>query len=278
MRNKTWLITGATRGLGLSITKAALNAGYNVVATARNLEALRLNLGTDNKNLLTLPLDVSNDIQIAATISAARDRFGGIDVLVNNAGYGLLGAFEQTNRHEIELQFSTNVFGVFAMCRAVLPLMRKKMSGHIFNISSIAGVSGMAGASVYCASKFAVSGFSEALAQEVSSFGIKVTVVQPGAFKTDFLDPTSAQFANHKIEDYKEFSDKIAASSSANNHQQTGSPERLAQALLTLSSENSMPPHFLAGSDAITMASARLSALSKELETWKELSNSTDNN
>ncbi|MEH6798736.1 MAG: SDR family oxidoreductase [Halopseudomonas sabulinigri] len=192
MRNKTWLITGATRGLGLSITKAALNAGYNVVATARNLEALRLNLGTDNKNLLTLPLDVSNDIQIAATISAARDRFGGIDVLVNNAGYGLLGAFEQTNRHEIELQFSTNVFGVFAMCRAVLPLMRKKMSGHIFNISSIAGVSGMAGASVYCASKFAVSGFSEALAQEVSSFGIKVTVVQPGAFKTDFLDPTES--------------------------------------------------------------------------------------
>ena len=277
MKNKTWLITGAARGLGLSIAKSALSAGYNVVATARDTDSLKSKLGTKNQHLLILPLDVTNGTQIAATIAAACDHFGGIDVLINNAGYGLLGAFEQTQKTQIEHQFSTNVFGVFDMCRAVLPVMRKKRSGHIFNISSIAGVNAMAGASVYSASKFAVSGFSEALAQEVAGFGIKVTAVQPGAFQTDFLDPSSAHFADQGIEDYNAFSEKIVAASNANNHQQKGDPDKLAQALLTLSNDADVPPRFLAGSDAINMANSRLATLGAELQNWENLSRSTDN-
>lgn len=277
MKNKTWLITGAARGLGLSIAKSALSAGYNVVATARDTDSLKSKLGTKNQHLLILPLDVTNGTQIAATIAAACDHFGGIDVLINNAGYGLLGAFEQTQKTQIEHQFSTNVFGVFEMCRAVLPLMRKKRSGHIFNISSIAGVNAMAGASVYSASKFAVSGFSEALAQEVAGFGIKVTAVQAGAFQTDFLDPSSAHFADQGIEDYSAFSEKIVAASNANNHQQKGDPDKLAQALLTLSKDAEAPPRFLAGSDAINMANSRLATLGAELQSWENLSRSTDN-
>lgn len=277
MKNKTWLITGAARGLGLSIAKSALSAGYNVVATARDTDSLKSKLGTKNQHLLILPLDVTNGTQIAATIAAACDHFGGIDVLINNAGYGLLGAFEQTQKTQIEHQFSTNVFGVFEMCRAVLPVMRKKRSGHIFNISSIAGVNAMAGASVYSASKFAVSGFSEALAQEVAGFGIKVTAVQPGAFQTDFLDPSSAHFADQGIEDYNAFSEKIVAASNANNHQQKGDPDKLAQALLTLSNDADVPPRFLAGSDAINMANSRLATLGAELQNWENLSRSTDN-
>ncbi|MEH6689075.1 MAG: oxidoreductase [Halopseudomonas sabulinigri] len=277
MKNKTWLITGAARGLGLSIAKSALSAGYNVVATARDTDSLKSKLGTKNQHLLILPLDVTNGTQIAATIAAACDHFGGIDVLINNAGYGLLGAFEQTQKTQIEHQFSTNVFGVFEMCRAVLPVMRKKRSGHIFNISSIAGVNAMAGASVYSASKFAVSGFSEALAQEVAGFGIKVTAVQPGAFQTDFLDPSSAHFADQGIEDYNAFSEKIVAASNANNHQQKGDPDKLAQALLTLSNDADVPPRFLAGADAINMANSRLATLGAELQNWENLSRSTDN-
>ena len=277
MKNKTWLITGAARGLGLSIAKSALSAGYNVVATARDTDSLKSKLGTKNQHLLILPLDVTNGTQIAATIAAACDHFGGIDVLINNAGYGLLGAFEQTQKTQIEHQFSTNVFGVFEMCRAVLPVMRKKRSGHIFNISSIAGVNAMAGASVYSASKFAVSGFSEALAQEVAGFGIKVTAVQPGAFQTDFLDPSSAHFADQGIEDYNAFSEKIVAASNANNHQQKGDPDKLAQALLSLSNDADVPPRFLAGSDAINMANSRLATLGAELQSWENLSRSTDN-
>ena len=277
MKNKTWLITGAARGLGLSIAKSALSAGYNVVATARDTDSLKSKLGNKNQHLLILPLDVTNGTQIAATIAAACDHFGGIDVLINNAGYGLLGAFEQTQKTQIEHQFSTNVFGVFEMCRAVLPVMRKKRSGHIFNISSIAGVNAMAGASVYSASKFAVSGFSEALAQEVAGFGIKVTAVQPGAFQTDFLDPSSAHFADQGIEDYNAFSEKIVAASNANNHQQKGDPDKLALALLTLSNDADVPPRFLAGSDAINMANSRLATLGAELQNWENLSRSTDN-
>lgn len=277
MKNKTWLITGAARGLGLSIAKSALSAGYNVVATARDTDSLKSKLGTKNQHFLILPLDVTNGTQIAATIAAACDHFGGIDVLINNAGYGLLGAFEQTQKTQIEHQFSTNVFGVFEMCRAVLPVMRKKRSGHIFNISSIAGVNAMAGASVYSASKFAVSGFSEALAQEVAGFGIKVTAVQPGAFQTDFLDPSSAHFADQGIEDYNAFSEKIVAASNANNHQQKGDPDKLAQALLTLSNDADVPPRFLAGADAINMANSRLATLGAELQNWENLSRSTDN-
>jgi len=277
MKNKTWLITGAARGLGLSIAKSALSAGYNVVATARDTDSLKSKLGTKNQHLLILPLDVTNGTQIAATIAAACDHFGGIDVLINNAGYGLLGAFEQTQKTQIEHQFSTNVFGVFDMCRAVLPVMRKNRSGHIFNISSIAGVNAMAGASVYSASKFAVSGFSEALAQEVAGFGIKVTAVQPGAFQTDFLDPSSAHFADQGIEDYNAFSEKIVAASNANNHQQKGDPDKLAQALLSLSNDADVPPRFLAGSDAINMANSRLATLGAELQNWENLSRSTDN-
>ncbi|GAA6129771.1 oxidoreductase [Halopseudomonas sabulinigri] len=272
---QTWLITGAARGIGLHIVKAALAAGHNVIATARKPAAIVQALGSESEHLLTLPLDVTDYPQVEDAIHAAQARFGRIDVLVNNAGYGLLGPFEEHSREASQAQFATNVFGLFDVCRAVLPIMRQQRAGHIFNIASIAGVMGMPGASLYCASKFAVSGFSEALAQEVAGLGIKVTVVQPGAFQTDFLDPSSAQFGLNPIDDYQALSSQIKTSSEQNNHKQQGDPAKLAAALLQLANAPQAPSRFLAGADALKAARYRVKALQAEMDAWQELSVAT---
>lgn len=191
--NKTWFITGATRGIGAAIAKAALDAGNKVVATGRKLEAVNQALGTA-ENLLPLALDVTRADQVEIAVRTAIERFGRIDVLVNNAGYGLMGPFEETAPEDIRAQFETNVFGLMAVTRAVMPGMRQQRSGRIFNISSVAGLKGVWGASPYNASKFAVEGFSQAIAQELAPFGVCVTSVSPGFFRTDFLDLSSAKY------------------------------------------------------------------------------------
>ena len=207
---------------------------------------------------------------------AAVARFGRIDVLVNNAGYGQLAPFEDNFSQDAERQFATNVFGVLHVCRAVLPVMRRQRSGRVFNLSSMGGVLGMGGAALYCASKFAVEGFSESLAQEVAPFGIKVTLVEPGVFRTDFLDPSSAVFGARALEDYAGFTAKVKAASAAGNHLQTGSPEKLGAALVHLASHEQPPLRYLAGSDAYQQVSAKLKAMLAQIEEWRELTCSTD--
>ncbi len=274
--SKTWFITGAARGLGAAITRAALDAGDRVVVTGRNRTALVEAFGEDSETLLALALDVTEAAQIQAAVGTPPARFGGIDVLVNNAGYGHLGLFEETQAQDARVQFDTNVFGVFDMTRAVLPVMRAQRSGHIFNVSSIGGLAGGASGSIYCASKFAVEGFSESLADEVKGFGIHVTIVEPGFFRTDFLDASSVRHTENPIADYAETSAAIRAFYDARSHNQAGDPAKLGQALVALAKAEQPPIRWAAGTDAIGVVGAKAAGLQAELNAWRELSASTD--
>lgn len=275
-KTKTWFITGAARGLGFQVAQSAVAAGDNVVITGRNIEALRAAYKGHGANLLALELDVCQQDQIERGVKQAVEHFGQIDVLVNNAGYGQLGIFEEIAGHKTEHQFETNVFGLMAVTRAVLPYMRKQKEGHIINISSIGGAAGFDGASVYCATKFAVEGFSESLALEVKQFGIDVTIIEPGFFRTDFLDPSSVSFGDHKLEDYQAYSEQVNASYQNHNHQQAGDPVKFGQVVVTLANEASPPLRFAAGSDAIEVLGKAYRSRLQELEDWSHLSTTTD--
>ena len=268
----TWFITGAARGIGAHTVQAALAAGHNVVATARS----RLSITTTHAHLLALDLDVTVEAQAHAAVQAAVARFGRIDVLVNNAGYGQLGLFEESNAADAQTQFDTNVFGLFHVTRAVLPVMRQQRAGRVLNISSIAGMRGRTGTALYSASKFAVEGFSEALAQEVAAFGIHVTIVEPGAFRTDFLDGQSMRYGSQSIVDYAAQSAQVTEGFGARNHLQPGDPARLAAVLLQLAAHPAPPLRLAAGSDAVEIAGAKIEALRAEWLAWRELSVTTD--
>jgi len=274
--SKTWFITGATRGLGADIATAALKAGDRVVATGRQRAAVSDRLGPDSDRLLSLSLDVSDAAQAQAAVAAALERFGTIDVLVNNAGYGHIGYFEEASAADIEAQYATNVFGLFNVTRAALPAMRAARSGRIFNLSSTAGLRGIAAASLYCSSKFAVEGFSEALAQELEPFGIHVTIVEPGPFRTDFLKPESLRFVAQEVADYDDRRGAMRASFEQRNGKQAGDPVRLAEAVVTLSRETSPPMRFAAGAMAVGAFDAKLVAMKTELDRWRALGLATD--
>jgi NAD(P)-dependent dehydrogenase (short-subunit alcohol dehydrogenase family) len=274
--SKTWFITGASRGLGADIATAALNAGDNVVATGRQRSAVSDKLGADNDRLLSLSLDVSDATQARAAIEAALERFGAIDVLVNNAGYGHLGYFEETTDADIQAQYATNVFGLFNVTRAALPAMRAARKGHVFNLSSVAGYRGIETGSLYCSSKFAVEGFSEALAGELAPFGIHVTIVEPGPFRTDFLTPESIKFVAVPVADYDERRTAMRASFEQRNGSQPGDPVLLAQALVTLANAAKPPLRFTAGAMAVNGLDAKLAGMKAELDAWRELGLATD--
>jgi NAD(P)-dependent dehydrogenase (short-subunit alcohol dehydrogenase family) len=273
---KTWFITGAGRGLGAEIARAALGAGDRVVAAGRNRVAVSDRLGPNGDRLLSVELDVNNEAQAQAAVDAAVARFGTIDVLVNNAGYGHLGLFEETSEQDVQAQFGTNLFGVFSVTRAVLPVMRAARAGRIFNVSSLAGMRGAAFGSLYCASKFALEGFSESLAQEVAPFGILVTIVEPGPFRTDFLSAESVRFGEHAIADYDERRTALRSSFEQRNGQQPGDPVKLAEAVVRLASEPEPPMRFVAGSIAFDSIKAKLVDMQTELEHWRPLSVGTD--
>jgi NAD(P)-dependent dehydrogenase (short-subunit alcohol dehydrogenase family) len=274
--SKTWFITGAGRGLGADIATAALKAGDRVVATGRQRSAVSDRLGPDNANLLALALDVSDAGQARTAVAAALARFGAIDVLVNNAGYGHLGYFEETTAADIEAQYATNVFGLFNVTRAVLPAMRAARQGHVFNLSSVAGYRGIETGSLYCSSKFAVEGFSEALAGELAPFGIHVTIVEPGPFRTDFLTPESLRFVATEVADYADRRDAMRASFEQRNGRQPGDPVLLAEALVKLAGEAKPPLRFTAGAMAVNGLDAKLAAMKVELDRWRELALATD--
>lgn len=273
--SKVWLITGASRGLGLEIARAALTAGADVVATGRNAHAVTNALG-EHKNLLAVELDVTVPGQAEGAVKTATERFGRVDILVNNAGYGQLGMFEENSPEDVQQQFRVNVFGTFDVTRAVLPSMRAQRSGHIFTITSIGGLRGGAGGSLYCSTKFALEGWSESLAHELAPFGIHVTAVEPGFFRTDFLDSSSVQYGDASIQDYREASGKLREFYDGRSRQQAGDPVKLAEALLRLADEENPPMHFLVGTDAVGVMEGRIQRDGEELARWRELSSSTD--
>jgi NAD(P)-dependent dehydrogenase (short-subunit alcohol dehydrogenase family) len=274
--SQVWFITGAGRGIGAHTVKAALQAGHRVVATARSLEQLRsAHADAPQERLALAALDLTSPAQIDAAVEVALERFGRIDVLVNNAGYGLLGNFEEVQEEAIERQFATNVFGLMHVMRAVLPVMRRQRSGRVFNLSSIGGMIGFQGASVYCASKFAVEGLSASIAMEVERFGITVTLVEPGFFRTDFLEPTSVSYAAATIGDYAD-GGGVKDIYEAYNGRQAGDPARLGTVLVQLAAMPSPPKQFLAGSDAVGMATGSLQGRLDEIRAFEALSRSTD--
>ena len=274
--SKTWFITGASRGLGADIAAAALKAGDNVVATGRQRSAVSDKLGPDNDRLLSLALDVSDAAQAREAVAKALERFGAIDVLVNNAGYGHLGYFEETTDADIQAQYATNVFGLFNVTRAALPAMRAARKGHVFNLSSVAGYRGIETGSLYCSSKFAVEGFSESLAGELAPFGIHVTIVEPGPFRTDFLTPESLKFVAQPVADYDERRTAMRASFEQRNGSQPGDPVLLAQALVTLANAAKPPLRFTAGAMAVNGLDAKLAGMKTELDAWRDLGLATD--
>ncbi|WP_158818334.1 oxidoreductase [Methylocapsa sp. S129] len=274
--SKTWFVTGASRGIGAAIVKAALAAGDRVVATGRDPAKVAQAFEASPDKLLIAALDVAVETQAEAAVEAALERFGGVDVLVNNAGYGLLGPFEQSEPEQIGRQFATNVFGVFNVTRAVLPVMRRQRAGRIFNITSIGGLRGGPGGSLYSATKFAVEGFSESLALEVAEFGIKMTLVEPGFFRTDFLDESSIRYNDRPIADYAALSTRLKEFYGPRNHQQAGDPAKLAKVLVDLARHEKPPLRFVAGSDAAAMFETKIASVKAELEAWRALSVTTD--
>jgi NAD(P)-dependent dehydrogenase (short-subunit alcohol dehydrogenase family) len=258
------------------MARAALKAGQRVAASARRRSALTAALGPDSEQLLALELDVTHEPQAQAAVAAAVERFAGIDVLVNNAGFGHYGFFEESTPDEARAQFETNLFGVFNLTWAALPAMRAARRGWIFNISSLGGILGGPMASLYCATKFALEGFSESLAKEVAPFGVSVTIVEPGPFRTQFLAPASLRLTQKTLADYDARRQEILGGIEQRNGRQPGDPHRLAQALLLLANEPQPPLRFLAGSIAVGAAEDKLAAMRAELSHWRPLSLSTD--
>jgi NAD(P)-dependent dehydrogenase (short-subunit alcohol dehydrogenase family) len=272
---RVWFITGASRGFGALITEQALAAGDAVAATARDAASVTRHFG-DHPNLLALTLDVTREAQAQAAAEAAIKRFGRIDVLVNNAGFGLLGAVEEATAQEVERVFATNVFGLLAATRAVLPHMRRQRSGHVVNMSSIGGYAASAGWGVYGATKFAVEGLTEALAIELKPLGIHVTAVEPGLFRTDFLDTRSLSVSPRSIADYQDTAGATRERAARFNHAQPGDPAKLAKALLTLVAAPEPPVRMPFGSDTVARIEAKNASVAVELARWRDLAVSTD--
>jgi NAD(P)-dependent dehydrogenase (short-subunit alcohol dehydrogenase family) len=273
---RVWFITGASRGFGALIAQEALTAGDAVVATARNPAGLAEKFG-NHQNLLPVALDVSNEAQAHEAAAAAVKRFGRIDILVNNAGYGLLGAVEEATAEEIEKLYATNVFGLLKVTRAVLPHMRRQRSGHVINMSSVGGYQSFAGWGVYCSTKFAIEGLSEAMAAELQPLGIKVTVVEPGFFRTDFLDESSLAVSPSSIADYKDTpAGAMRDFAAGHNHGQPGDPKRLAKSMITLAHAANPPLRMPFGSDTVGAIEAKNGYVAKEMADWRELAVSTD--
>jgi len=273
VNKKTWFITGAARGMGVDFAKAALAAGHTVVATGRDSDAVAKAVGRSD-NLLVLKLDVTNRADAAAAVQAAVDQFGRIDVLVNNAGNFFAGYFEELTAEQIGRQLGTLLIGPMNVTRAVLPVMRKQRSGHIISISSTAGLVGFAFCSAYAASKFGLEGWMESLQLEVAPFGITTTIVNPGFFRTELLEPASVTYAESSIEDYADRTAEQLKWWQAQSGRQGGDPAKLARALVAIASEEPPPRRFIAGADAIALAEQHVADLRAQIDAYRELSTS----
>ncbi len=259
--------------MGVAFAKAALAAGHNVVATGRNPDAVK-NAVDESDDLLVVKLDVTSERDAEAAAEAAVDRFGGIDVLVNNAASFYAGYFEELTPEQMERQLAVSLIGPMSVTRAVLPVMRKQHSGHVVTISSTAGFAGFEYGTAYAASKFGVDGWMESLAPEIAPFGIHTTVVNPGFFRTELLTKESTNYAPASIEDYAERNRAQREFWESQNGQQAGDPAKLAQAVLTLADERQPPRRFIAGADAIAQAEEKLAERQRQIDAFRDLSTS----
>lgn len=273
---KVWFITGASKGLGLTLVKKLLSSGYTVAATSRSLNDLSNAVG-EYDNFLPLSVDLMSEESVETAVRKTISKFGQLDIVVNNAGYGMIGALEELSDQESRENFDVNVFGSLNVIRKVLPQMRKQQSGHIFNISSIGGFSGnFPGFGIYCATKFAVAGFTESLAAEVQSFGIKATVVEPGYFRTEFLTAGSLAVPKQPIDAYKEVRDSQTAHQNDINNQQPGDPAKGADVIIAVAESENAPLHLFLGPDAYHVANAKIADVQKDMEAWKVLATATN--
>ncbi len=270
---KVWLITGAGRGMGVDFAKAALAAGNAVVAAGRNPDAVSTAIGQAD-DLLVVKLDVTSPADAEAAVQAAVDRFGRIDVLVNNAANFIAGYFEELTPQQIERQLAVGLIGPMHVTRAVLPVMRPQRSGHIIAISSGAGLSGFEFNAAYAAAKFGLEGWMESLAPEVAPFGIHTTIVNPGFFRTELLTQESATYAEPSIADYADRHAERVQWYEAMHGQQAGDPAKLARALLTIASQEPPPRRFIAGADAIAIAERKAQDLQQQISAYRDLSTS----
>jgi len=270
-----WFVTGASRGLGAAITREALSRGHQVTATARDADALRRAFA-ESPDVLPMAVDVTDERQINAAVEATVERFGRIDVLVNNAGRGQVGAVEEVSDAAARALFELNVFGVLNVLRAALPTLRAQRSGHVINIGSVGGFATAPGVGLYGATKFALEGLSEALRGELAPLGINVTVVEPGGFRTDFLDSSSLQIEPTVIADYAASAGATRETIVTYNHLQRGDPARAAAAIVDVTEIDEPPLRLQLGADSIERIEAKLDLVRRELDQWRSVALSTD--
>ena len=272
MGQKIWFITGTARGLGRSIAQAALGRGDIVIGTSRNGTRA---LDHESGQVHVLPFELSNRDQVFSAVAQAHSLYGRIDVVVNNAGYGLIGAIEETSIEELQHVLNVNFLGAAHVTQAVLPFLREQRGGHIVNISSIAGFSAPSGTGFYAAAKYALEGMSLSLRQEVAPLGIRVTLVEPGALRTDFLDETSIRFVGRQLADYDRTAGEARRKAREFAGKQKGDPDRCAAAILQAIDAPEPPIHLFLGSDAVKRARSRVEQIKQQLDVWEGLSNST---
>lgn len=273
--SKTWLITGSARGLGRAIADAALQAGNNVVATARNPDSLADLRDTYGSKVRTVKLDVTDETACAAAVGAAVEAFGRLDVLVNNAGFGRMVPFEQSTSADFRAEVDANLFGVVNLTRAALPLMRKQRSGYVINISSVGGRIGTPGLSAYQAAKWAVSGFSEVLSQEAAPFGVVVIAIEPGGMRTGW-GASALNVSDDLLPDYQPSVGAVRTMLKAYAGHEMGDPEKIARVIVGLTSLDSLPPHLLIGSDALHVYRQTEAARARAMGDWESVSTSTN--
>lgn len=276
MATKTWFITGASQGFGLLFIQQLLQKGDNVAATSRTIAALEKAAGT-HPNLLPLQVNLTDEQSVKTAIDATISRFGRIDVLVNNAGYGLLGGVEELSDAEVRQNFEVNVYGALNVIRQAMPHLREQGSGHIFNISSIGGFTGaFPGFGIYCATKFAMAGFTEALAEEAKPFGIKVSLVLPGYFRTNFLESTSLALPKSPLEAYENVRASQKAHQEQINGNQPGDPAKGVTEMIKLADAGDAPLYLFLGPDAVAAAEAKQELIKNEIATWRNVSTATN--
>lgn len=274
--NKTWFITGTSQGIGLVLVKQLLAQGFNVVATARNAESLKTAVGNSSNQFLPLQVNLIDEESVKQAVTTAIEKFGSIEYLVNNAGYGLIGGIEESTDAEVRANFDVNVFGLLNVTRAILPYMRAAKFGHIVNLSSVFGLIAGGGWGIYCGTKFAVEGLSEALAQEVKPFGINVTIIEPGYVRTNFLNSSSLIASKNPIEDYTSIREGVNAHQNDIPGKQLGDPNKVADLIIKVTQNPEPPLRLLTGSDAYEFANYKIDLLKSEIEKNKELTFSTD--
>ncbi len=274
---KVWFVTGASKGLGLTLAKKLLGEGFRVAATSRNAKALTESVSEKSENFLPLEMDLVNEESVSSAVKKTLDAFGAIDTVVNNAGYGQLGTLEEMSDTEVRQNFDVNVFGILNVIRSVMPVLRAQRSGHVFNISSIGGyTANFGGWGSYCATKFAVAALTESLAAEAKSFGVYATVVYPGYFRTDFLSKDSIGLPENPIAEYSDARQSIDLHENEINGNQPGDPEKLVDVLIKIARDANPPLHLFLGEDAYNLANQKILEVQKDMETWKSLTVSTD--